>query len=124
MSRGPGDAQRRVLDSLAVYDHVGPSLGWEWDVGRSSLRTLADKDHVAAYRAGERIEIWKLRRDTALSASELSRALRSLRGRGFVSLFCAYLDVVGYDDHFPNAEFARITSKGVAWLKETAGSQS
>ena len=101
MSRGPGVAQVRIMEALDTYHRLGGDLCWKWrGAGRSfyQKRRLKpdeyawDRQAVAAYKSGRRVEVWMLRRDTELSAAELSRALHSLHRRGFVHLYECGLD--------------------------------
>jgi hypothetical protein len=72
-----------------------------------------DRREVEAYERGQRVDVWVLRRDTALPALEMSRALHPLRERQFVTLFNAHLDC---SDSSMNAKFVALTSVGAAWL--------
>ena len=132
MSRGPGTAQMQVLEALAAYHRLGKELGWRWNVGGSFYRQyLADSGDIAAYERGQRVEIWMLRRDTGLSAPEVSRALRSLSrwrpakgdddGYVFVMLYGANADYLGLG--FRAAKFASITNEGLRWLSAKKGQE-
>jgi hypothetical protein len=81
MSRGPGVVQVRIMETLDAYHRLGRDLGWKWrGAGRSfyQKRRLMpdeydwDRQAIAAYESGRRVEVWMLRRDTGLSAAELS----------------------------------------------------
>jgi hypothetical protein len=122
MSRGPGDAQVKIMETLATHHRLGRDLGWEWRVGGSFYRKRLllpdeyehDRHSIAAYERGQRVEVWKLRRDTGLSAPELSRALRSLSRRNFVTLYDARL-WYGYSSNM-NAKFVCLTRIGEEWM--------
>ena len=125
MSRGPGVAQVRIMEALDTYHRLGGDLGWKWrGAGRSfyQKRRLMpdeydyDRQAVAAYESGRRVEVWMLRRDTGLSAAEMSRALHSLRRRGFVHLYECGLDGLGTPEARMNAKYVQLSTKGDGWL--------
>ncbi|HUB48344.1 MAG TPA: hypothetical protein VMB73_25490 [Acetobacteraceae bacterium] len=116
MSRGPGCAQMRILETLAAYARCGTDLGWEWSTGGSFYRQhVAWPENVEAYERGERVEVWMIRRDTGLSAAEVSRGLRSLARQGHARLYGAAAEEM--DLHITkSAKFACISSAGKEWL--------
>lgn len=116
MSRGPGSAQTRILEALAAYDRLGRGLGWKWATGGSFYRQhVAWPENIEAYENGRRVEVWMIRRDTGLSAAEVSRGLRSLARHGHACLYGAGAEDL--DLHITKAtKFARISLAGQEWL--------
>lgn len=80
MSRGLGDLQRRILETLAAYRRLGSALQWETPASRD----LWNDGERALYENGCLVEMWKLRRDTDADKTALARALRTLARRGLV----------------------------------------
>jgi hypothetical protein len=115
MSRGPGQLQRRVLQTLADYERLGPALQWKWPGARRySLASYAGDTDIRAYEAGRRVPVWMLLRDIGCSRADLSRALGGLERQQMVLRFGGDLNAPGLSR---SCKFVCITSQGDTWLK-------
>jgi DNA-binding MarR family transcriptional regulator len=76
-----------------------------------------ERTSVAAHEPGHRIEIWKLRRDTGLSAAELSRVLRTLHQRGYIELYTSLDPLEAQRAGNDGGKFVRLTDAGADHLK-------
>lgn len=126
MSRGPGAFQVRVLETLALYDRLGPALNWTWRTGgRYALGNYyVDQRDVERWERQPSVPLWILRRDLGCDRAELSRALRSLYRRGLVWIYTGALDHVVDATFGHNTKYAKITDDGRAWLDKRKQSHS
>jgi DNA-binding MarR family transcriptional regulator len=104
MGRGLGRCERDVLLLLAMYRKLVDCGLQKFDSGTSWERrwlvAAAEREpngqhaqHIAAYHAGDIVELKRVRRETSFSAAVLSRALRNLSRKGLIWRHAADLEL-------------------------------
>jgi len=124
MGRGLGRCERDVLLLLAMYRKLGGCGPQKFDVGtsweRKWLVAAAEREpnsqyaqRIAAYHAGEIVEMNRVRREIGFSAAVLSRALGSLSRKGLIWRHAADLELAGRGNH-RITKHVSLTAAGIA----------
>lgn len=118
MSRGPGKLQVKIMETLKQYHDLGESLEWRFDPGGSFRAKLANSEDIEMYEKGQRVELWKIRRDLGVSKPAISRALKGLESKGYVFLFDVSFEEIGSSGslYWSYAKYAKLTQDGRKWL--------
>jgi hypothetical protein len=104
-----GRIEKAILEILKTWNSVNAE--WEWCEGQG-LGELAEPDDIAEYEKGNIVPIWSLKKDITCGKTVLSRSLKTLHEKGFITLLDGCLDIP-YSALSKYSKYVRITGEGL-----------